>query len=327
VADVPGVQDVTAVQIEHALTLPARDQADRSAPLAVSLVGADPGAYARVARGLGLGAFPADALRTAPAGGSGGEPVLHAVASPGVAEELGKGTHRIDSIAGAFTVRIAAVRSRTPAVSSAEFLVVDGSQLTYRAPTALLATGAGIDGKALRAAVQGMDDDLTVRLRTEARAAFTDSPLQSGAERIYAAAIAAGAGYAVLALLLSLMQAAPERATLLARLRTMGLTTRQGRQLLGLEALPQALLAAVGGVLVGWATIHLLAPGVDLVRLALAAAPGLAPVDSASLRADPWSLAVPAAAVVLLAGTVAAVQAWWAGRRGSITELRAGDTR
>lgn len=85
--------------------------------------------------------------------------------------------------------------------------------------------------------------------------------------------------------------------------------------------------AAGGGVLVGWATIRLLAPGVDLVRLALAAAPGAAPVDSASLRADPWSLAVPAAAVVLLAGTVAAVQAWWAGRRGSITELRAGDTR
>ncbi|UYQ62169.1 ABC transporter permease [Streptomyces peucetius] len=327
VAGVPGVRDVTAVQIEHALTLPARDQADRSDPLAVSLVGADPGAYARLARDSGLGGFPADALRTAPGDDSGSGPVLHAVASPGVAEQLGKKTHRIDSIAGAFTVRVAAVRSRTPAVSSREFLVVDGSRLTHRAPTALLATGSGIDGKALRAAVHGMDDDLTVRLRDEARAAFTDSPLQSGAERIYVAAIAAGAGYAVLALLLSLMQAAPERATLLARLRTMGLTTRQGGQLLGLEALPQALLAAGGGVFVGWATIQLLAPGVDLVRLALAAAPDLAPVDSASLRADPWSLAVPAAAVVLLAGAVVAVQAWWAGRRGSITELRAGDTR
>ncbi|MGX6741352.1 FtsX-like permease family protein [Streptomyces peucetius] len=329
VRGVPGVRDVTAVRIEHALDLPARNQADRSAPPATSLVGADPGAYARLAGALGLGAFPADSLRTTPPAGDDprGEPVLHAVASPGVAERLGKGRHRIVSMAGTFTVEISAVRSRTPAVSSAEFLVVDGSRLTHRTPTALLATGSGIDGKQLRAAVNGMDDELTVRLRSEARAVFTDSPLQSGAERIYAAAIAAGAGYAVLALLLSLIQAAPERATLLARLRTMGLTTRQGRQLLVLEALPQALLAAGGGVLVGWATIRLLAPGVDLVRLALAAAPGAAPVDSASLRADPWSLAVPAAAVVLLAGTVAAVQAWWAGRRGSITELRAGDTR
>ncbi|MEV4680249.1 FtsX-like permease family protein [Streptomyces kurssanovii] len=328
VRDVPGVREVTAVQVEHALTLPARNQAERSEPLPVSLVGADPGAYAKLARHADLGAFPADALRTSPAAGDpSGEPVLHAVASPRVAEQLGEGTHRINSAAGPFTVKVTAVRSRTPAVSSAEFLVVDGSRLTHRAPTALLATGTGIDGTALRAAVHGMDDDLTVRLRDEARATFTDSPLQAGAERIYAAAIAAGAGYAVLALLLSLMQAAPERATLLARLRTMGLTTRQGRQLLGLEALPQALLAAVGGILVGWATIRLLAPGVDLVRLALAAAPGSAPLDSASLRADPWSLALPAAAVVVLAGTVAAVQAWWAGRRGSITELRAGDTR
>lgn len=328
VRDVPGVRDVTAVQIEHALNLPARDQAQRSDPLAATLVGADPGAYARLAGSLGLGGFPADALRVSPAAdGSASGPVLHAVASPGVAEWLGTGRHLIKSMAGSFTVEITAVRSRTPAVSSAEFLVVDGSRLTHRAPTALLATGSGIDATALRAAVGGVDDVLDVRLRAQARATFTDSPLQSGAERIYTAAIASGAGYAVLALLLSLIQSAPERTTLLARLRTMGLTTRQGRQLLGLEALPQALLAAMGGVLVGWATIRLLAPGVDLVQLALAAAPGVAPVDSASLRADPWSLAVPAAAVVLLAGTVAAVQAWWAGRRGSITELRAGDTR
>ncbi|MEU0371490.1 FtsX-like permease family protein [Streptomyces sp. NPDC006283] len=324
VRDVAGVKDLTAVRIEHALTLPARDRNEPADSPAVSLVAADPDSYARLARDLHLGAFPADALAVRTAGG---KQVLHAVASPGVAKWLGDGTHRITSLAGGFDVEISTVRARTPAVASAEFLVVDGSRLTNRAPTALLATGAGIDGKALRAAVHGMDDDVTLRLRDEARATFTDSPLQSGAERIYAVAIAAGAGYAVLALLLSLLQSAPERATLLARLRTMGLNTRQSRQLLGLEALPQALLAALGGILVGWATIQLLAPGVDLVRLALAAAPGTAPVDSASLRADPWSLALPAAGVVVLAGAVAAVQAWWAGRRGSITELRAGDMR
>ncbi|MBT2443458.1 ABC transporter permease, partial [Streptomyces sp. ISL-36] len=96
---------------------------------------------------------------------------------------------------------------------------------------------------------------------------------------------------------------------------------------LGLEALPQALLAAVGGTLVGWATILLLAPGVDLVRLALAAAPGLATLDSAPLRADPWSLGLPAVGVVVLAGVAAALQAWWSARNGSIKELRAGDAR
>lgn len=328
VRNVPGVREVTAVQIEHALELPPRDRTDRAVPLAVSLVGADPRTYSRLARDLGLGGFPADAMDTSSAnGGAGSERVLRAVVSPGVAEWLGEGPHTIKSVAGALTVEVAAVRSRTPGVSSAEFIVVDGSRLPHPATTALLATGGSLDGQALRSAVHGLDGKLTVRLRGEARATFTDSPLQTGAERIYTAGIAAGAGYAVLALLLSLLQSAPERATLLARLRTMGLTTRQGRRILGLEALPQALPAAAGGVLVGWATIRLLAPGVDLVQLALAAAPGAAPLDSASLRADPWSLALPAAAVVVLAGTVAAVQAWWAGRRGSITELRAGDTR
>ncbi|MBM9621541.1 FtsX-like permease family protein [Streptomyces zhihengii] len=317
---VPGVRSVTAVQIEHALTLPAAGrQAD--AP-AVSLVAADPDAYASLARGLDLGEFPAAALRP------GADPqVLRAVASPGVAAWLGSGRHRIDAVAGTFTVEIAAVRERTPAVASKEFLVVDGSRLESRAPSALLVTGGQVDGEALRAAARELGGDLTVRLRAEARAGFTDSPLQAGAERIYTAAIGAGAGYAVLALMLSLLQSAPERTTLLARLRTMGLTTRQGRTLLGLEALPPALLAAAGGALVGWATIGLLAPGVDLVRLALAAAPGVAPVDDVSLRADAWSLALPATAVVLLAAAVAGVQAWWAGRRGSVKELRAGDMR
>ncbi|MFF8843011.1 ABC transporter permease [Streptomyces sp. NPDC015127] len=320
VREVSGVRTVTAVQIEHALNLPAGDDA-LTTPPAASLVGVEPKGYAALSDGLDLGAFPADTLR------SPGKGVLRAVASPGVAEWLGKGPRRIRSLAGEFTVEIAAVRERTPAVTSAEFLVVDGSRLTQRAPTALLATGDTVDGRALRAAVHGLDKDLTVRLRAEARATFTDSPLQSGAERIYAAAIGAGAGYAVLALLLSLLQSAPERTTLLARLRTMGLTTRQGRQLLGLEALPSALLAASGGVLVGLATIRLLAPGVDLVRLALAAAPGVAPVDGVSLRADAWSLALPAVGVVLLTAAVAGVQAWWTGRRGSVNELRAGDMR
>ncbi|UUN26958.1 ABC transporter permease [Streptomyces sp. FIT100] len=314
-----GVADVTAVRIER--------NTDLASGGSVTLVGVEPESYARLAGELALGAFPADALK-APEGAGG---VLNAVASPGVAERLGTAPRRIRTLAGDITVRIAAVRPRTPAVPDAGFLLVDRGGLPERAaPTTLLAAGAALDAQALRAAVRDAGEEFSVRLRSEERSAFRDSPLQSGAERIYSAAIAAGAGYAVLALLLSLLQSGPERTMLLARLRTMGLTTRQSRRLLGLEALPQALLAATGGVLVGWATIRLLAPGVDLARLALDAAPGIGPVDGAegaSLRADVWSLTVPALGVVALAGAVAAGQAWWAGRRGSITELRAGDMR
>ncbi|MEV7088656.1 FtsX-like permease family protein [Streptomyces sp. NPDC093085] len=257
-----------------------------------------------------------------------GPEVLNAVASPSVAERLGAGEHRIASAVGEITVRVTAVRAHTPAAPRSDFLLVDAAALTPGPPTGLLVTGEHLSGKELRAAIGGTHPP-EVTVRSEERAAFTASPLQAGAERVYAAAVAAGAAYAALTLLLALLHAAPERTALLARLRAMGLTTRQGRLLLTLETLPQALLAAGGGILVGWATVRLLGPGVDLAQLALPH-DGLAqtaPEAGVPLHTDGRSLLLPAAGVLLLAGAVAAGQAWWAGRRGTVTELRAGETR
>ncbi|WP_137994687.1 FtsX-like permease family protein [Streptomyces vilmorinianum] len=327
VRETAGVRDVAPVQVEYGIALPTGT--GLAPELRTSaLVGVEPESYTRLARQTGFGPFPADLLKST---GTGGRVdynrVLPAIASPEVAERLGTEPQDVVAAAGEFKVRIVAVRSSTPALPGADFLLVNAADLTHRADTVLLASGPSVDGEALRSAVAKKSPDFSVVLRTEQRAAYVDSPMQAGAERIYLAAIGVGAGYAVLAVLLSLLQSAPERATLLARLRTMGLTRRQGRRLLGLEALPQALLAAVGGTLVGWATILLLAPGVDLVRLSLAAAPGLATLDGAPLRADPWSLGLPAVSVVVLTGVAAALQAWWSTRRGSIKELRAGDAR
>ncbi|MFF8604621.1 ABC transporter permease [Streptomyces sp. NPDC015346] len=332
VSGTAGVRDVTTFQVEYGTPLPVgtgRAPERRTVPL----IGVEPESYERIARRTGFGPFPATLLKSTGTGTGGRidpDRVLPAIASPRVAARLGTEPQAVVAAAGTFKVRIVAVRAATPALPGSDFLLVNGADLTDRADTALLASGPSLDGGALRRAVAATAPDFSVALRTERRAAYVDSPMQSGAERIYLAAIGAGAGYAVLAVLLSLLQTSPERATLLARLRTMGLTRRQGRRLLGLEAMPQALLAAVGGTLVGWATILLLAPGVDLVRLALPATPGTPGLDAlggAPLRADPWSLGLPAVGVVALAGAAAAVQAWWSGRRGSIKELRAGDAR
>ncbi|MFD0143172.1 MULTISPECIES: FtsX-like permease family protein [unclassified Streptomyces] len=324
----PGVKDVATVQVEYGVTLPTTGTGPATELRTAPLVGVEPESYARLAARTGFGPFPAELLKSTGTGGKDdSERVLPAIASPAVAERLGPEPQGITSAAGSFRVRIVGVRSATPALPEQDFLLVNGADLTHRADTVLLASGPSVPGDALRDVVAAASRDFSVVLRTERRAAYVDSPMQAGAERIYLAAIGAGAGYAVLAVLLSLLQAAPERAMLLARLRTMGLTRRQGRRLLGLEALPQALLAAVGGVLVGWATILLLAPGVDLVRLSLAAAPGLAALDSAPLRVDGWSLALPAVGVVVLAGLAAALQAWWSARGEPIRELRAGDAR
>ncbi|MFF3836334.1 FtsX-like permease family protein [Streptomyces sp. NPDC001930] len=324
-----GVRDVAPLQIEYGVLLPSHESTSAQ-PMSSALVGVEPDSYTRLAQRTGFGPFPAALLASTGKGGKEAaadtERVLPAIASPSVAQRLGSAPQEIVSAAGVFRVKVVAVRATTPALQGADFLLVNAADLTHRTNTALLVTGPE-DGAALRAVVKAKSDALLVSMRTEERAGYVDSPLQSGAERMYLGAIGAGAGFAVVAVLLSLMQSAPERTTLLARLRTMGLTRKQGRRLLGLEALPQAVLAALGGTLVGWATVPLLAPGIDLFRLALATTPGFAPLDSAPLRADPWSLVVPAVAVVLITAVAAAGQAWWAGRRGSIKELRAGDAR
>ncbi|MEU3679560.1 ABC transporter permease [Streptomyces sp. NPDC030592] len=316
---VPGVREVTEAGVDWLAKTPDGRQ---SLPLA----GVDPGAYAALAGRTGLGAFPEGRLtRPDDAEGGSGEAVLPALASPAVAERFGSRAFQLRLADGnPATLRIVLVRDRTPAVYGDDFLVVDRAGLPTGSvpPNVLLLTGDDLDAGALHRAA---DDIGTVHLRSEQRDTYVDSPLQSGAERIYTAAVAAGAGYAALALLLSLASAAPERAALLARLRTMGLTRAQGRRLLVLESLPQALPAALGGILTGWAAVRLLSPGIDLTTIAMSTT--ASPVGRAELRADPWWLAVPAVTVLVLAVGVATLQAWWSGRRGAVTELRAGDAR
>lgn len=335
-----GVDDVTVAGISYY----ARPQDGRDA---VPVAAVDPAPYAAHTRRTGIGAFDASVLRAGAASGAGGtgapaaaDPAgapapgdggaeaagpLPAVASPKVAERLGTRPFPIRMEDGStVTLRITQVRERTPAVAGDHFLVVDRAGLSTRAarPTALLVTGDDLDGAALRRTV---GDTAPVQVRADERATYVDSPLQAGAERVYATAVAAGAGYAVLALLLTLVRAAPERSALLARLRTMGLTRAQGRRLLVLESLPQALLAAVGGTLTAWATVRLLAPGIDLTTMAV---PGTVSSPArAALRTDPVSLLVPALVVVALTLGIAVGQAWWTGRRSSVRELRAGDAR
>ncbi|MEU8770584.1 ABC transporter permease [Streptomyces griseus] len=342
VRELDGVRAVAPLRVEHSVALPAPAAGDGAADGdgtggaqdvgAATVVGVDPARYAELARATGLPAFPAARLKATgssaplPEGGSSGpERVLPAIASPAVAARLGGQPQYLDTLSGNFKVQIVGTTPRAASLTTENFLIVNSAALEERTPTTLLLTGAPDPGK-LRAAVEESGAEYAVQLRSEERARYVDTPMQAGAERIYLAAVAAGAGYALLAVLLSLLQTAPERKTLLARLRTMGLTTGQGRRLLAFEATPQALLAAGGGLFTGWATIALLSPGVDLVPLALA---GVAGSDTSPvlLRTDLWSLGLPAAGVVALAAAVAGVQAWWASRRGSITELRAGDSR
>lgn len=331
VRKVPGIGQIVTARVE-----PNSPGAAFTVPYSVVIV--DPAAYARLTRAIGLPAFPASAV-TGRSPGRGG--VLPAVLSPRLAAQLGRRTAPITTALGSAVIRSVGTDTTTPAVPGDQFIIISKAQLAaqhpdtaqypqYTDPTTLLAMaapGRHIDARALAAVSRHTTAAVTVLLRSEQRAAMSDSPLQRGARSIYLAAVAAGAVYSALALLLALLQAAPQRATLLARLRTMGMTRRQSRRLVLLEMLPQVLLAAIGGVLVGLAVIPLLGPGIDLRALTFGTGPqDFTPVDfGLGLHADPWSLALPSAGLLALACVVLLTQAWLSGRRQESKQLRAGD--
>ncbi|MDF9813319.1 FtsX-like permease family protein [Streptomyces sp. SPB162] len=321
---VPGVAGTLGVRVE-----PTASTAGFGMPY--SLLSVDPVAYAALTRSSGLPAFPADALLH-----DDGTGPMPAVVSRNLAAKLAGGTTSVQPAIGTTEIRAAAVLDLTAAAPNTDFVIVSSAQLVKRhpdmnlrqftGPTVLMVTADGpIDGKALRAATAATGGDLFVSLLSEERGTLSDSALQSGARGIYLAAVAGGAGYSALALLLSLLQAAPQRAALLARMRMMGMGRRDGRRLVFLEMLPQALLAAVGGVLVGLAVIPLLGPGVDITALAFGSDPGTTVPAGLGLRVDPLSLALPSAGLLALAYVVLLAQVWVTGRRRESTHLRVGD--
>ena len=325
---VDGVRDVAVVRAESGL---ATD--DFSAP-PFTLVAVEPASYARLVARTGLGSeqpFPRAALNRP---GEGGE--LPAVVSPGLARAMDSGRITVGTDAGSTVVRAVAVRAATPATNG-DFAVVSSAALARAhpgsadtdvlAPTALHISGAAADTRALRALVQRTGEALAVDVRAEDIAGYGSGPLQSGAQRLYLGAVAAAAGYSVLALLLALLQEAPRRTSLLSRLRTMGMTRRQGRSLVLLETLPQVLVGTVGGVLTGLAALPLLREGVDLTALAFGS--GTRGADSADMTAaltpDPLSFTLPAAGLLAAACAVTVAQAWWSDRRDAGEELRMGE--
>lgn len=325
VREAPGVDDVT--------TFRSHDDGELvgvTDTLTVLLV--DAPAYARLAARNdrddrddrdGHSPFPAARLGV-PAATADSAP-LPALVSPGIAHGLRASGGSADIVLAGLQlpVRAAVVRDETPAVREGDFLVLsresiararpDARGTALLAPNTLLASGPAPDGAALRALLRRADPhahtDAMVSLRSEERAEFADSVLQSGAERLYLAAVLAAAGYSALAVLLSLLQTAPERTALLARLRTLGLPRRQGHGVLLMESLPLYVLTAATGTLTGLAVVPLLGPGIDLSALA-----GTPEGLTVRLTADPASLVLPPLALLALVTGGLLLQARLTGR-------------
>ncbi|WP_030848782.1 hypothetical protein [Streptomyces sp. NRRL F-4474] len=210
----------------------------------------------------------------------------------------------------------ALVRSALPPESAAPSPSPSPSPAPSPSPTARV-PAAGL-GQA--PGTQPDDEVYPVRTSADAVAELGADPLQRSAERLFWASVAGAAGFALLAVLLTLMRTVPERAALLARLRTMGLRRWQGVALILAETLPQTLAATLGGALAAAAAVALLGPAMDLSTLVGASVPTGIRLTAGPVLTQALGLAALVAAAVL-------VEAATSGRRQITTELRAGDQR
>ncbi|MFE6501977.1 hypothetical protein [Kitasatospora sp. NPDC057738] len=345
--DLPQTRGATAVRVDpRALFVGA----DANNYTKVTLVVAEPTAYAEIARTLGAGGFDPAKLAGTPGGPDTPVPALF---SSDLAARLGAGAPTVHlSTASELRTTVAGIVTATPALPepALPFVVVPSGPAVERLPelgrwTGWLAVGDGLDPGRIRslllerglveptglaklisenAAADGKGDHglppaYAVGSSREYAAQLAADPLQQAAGRLFWYAAPASAGFAVLAVLLTLLRAAPDRTAVLARLRTMGLRPRQGLALIVAEALPRTLAAAVGGAVVAAVAAVLLGPAFDLSTLIGAeAGDGLGPAVLPVL--------LPTAGLALVACLGVVLETLVAGRRQIATELRAGES-
>ncbi|HEY1627647.1 MAG TPA: FtsX-like permease family protein [Streptosporangiaceae bacterium] len=285
IASVPGVRHVAAVVVLY----------DSSRGISFAVVAVNPAQYAALAGSTPLGSFPAGKLLSWHGGG------VPALASPGYAALLGGTSGPLQTSLGTLTVHVTGSVASVPGVPGGEvLLVVPVSALPVPvAPLEELVTGPHLDGQALRQVVKRELPGATVTLRSAELAALTSAPLPRSAYLAITVGSVAAALLVILILLITLVLAARDGASILARLRVMGLGRGQARWLEVAQMLPQVAVSAAGGLVCAYALAPLIGPSINLS--AFTGAGSAVPV-----RAQLVPLLAAAAGLLLLAmGTVA----------------------
>ncbi|MCX5380027.1 hypothetical protein [Streptomyces sp. NBC_00091] len=319
----PGVRSSLGVWTDRDALLMSDDLAGTR----VRAVVADPAAYAALSEAAGRGRFDPARL----AGGGAADAPVPVLISKNLAGKDSGGEFRIHLAGVELRARPVGLVEGTPAEPSVEaaVVVVPAGPVTARVPQAAhpnhwFALGT-VDEDRLRELVRAhapasVAERTFVHTSAAVSAKLAGDPLQHAAGQLFWTSLAAAAGFALLSVLLTLVRAAPERAALLARLRTMGLRPRQGVVLVLTESLPQVLAAPLGGALTAVAAIALLGPSVDVSTLVGATVPAGLGLGLRPVLAQALGLAGLVALAVLAEAAVT-------GRRQITTELRAGDQR
>ena len=329
ISAVPGVQRVVTLREMTRVTAPVTN-GDATPPI-LTVVGVDPAQYAAYSKAVDIGAFDPALLQGAGSTGRGAAPII---TSPDVFAVFGSSPFQISVTTGTLDVRIVGTLTGTPGIApGGSFALLpqaaELSQLAVSVPPTQYAQNvvltldhadpATLAAAAVRA-TGAFYAPVGIQTRAQVLASLATTPTQRLAESLYRATVAAAALFSLLALVLSLVQAAPGRAALLTRLRTMGLTPRQGYALSLTESLPPVLVSAVAGVLLTVGLTALLGPALDIGALIGTTVP-IALATHANALLTPTALLALLAALVVLAETALIT------RRHINTELRAGDRR
>jgi putative ABC transport system permease protein len=296
IASVPGVQHAAPVVMLY----------DSANGHSYTLVAVNPAQYAALVDSTPGGSFPAGLLSQhglSQPGLSQHGGAVPALASAGYAGLLGGGTGALYTPVGTMTIHVTGRAVSVPGASPGSILiVVPMSALPVPvAPLEDLITGPYLDARALRQVVSKELPGASVTLRADDLAALTSAPLPRSAYlAITVGSVAAGA-LVVLVLLITLVLAARDGASILARLRVMGLGRGQARWLEVAQMLPQVTVSAAGGLVCAYALAPLIGPSIDLSAFTGAA-------SAVPVRAQLVPLLAAAAGLLLLAMATVAVQ-------------------
>ncbi|MCP2266227.1 FtsX-like permease family protein [Promicromonospora thailandica] len=266
-AGIDGVDAVTPVADAGDAVL----QAAGSAPRA-HLYTVDAGGLARVQRGVAgapetLGSLTAE-------GPDGALPVIltRGAAAPGVAP--GSTGLTLATGSGTVPVTVVDVVDELPGLPAGRALVLADTalleQATGETSWARLAL-VGLTGDADRSAVRGEVARLlptsAVEDPDQQADAVLAAPVSGGLVVAFVLAVVLAALLCAVAVVMTLMLAAPARARLLAVLQTLGLSPRQGRGLVGWEIGPWAGIALLVGAVLGVVVPSLVLTAVDVTAL------------------------------------------------------------
>ncbi len=290
VAAVPGVQHLAAAGVATGGLGSAG-----TAQFDVLLV--DPAQYAALLATSPLPPVPAQFTASGAGHGSAGQ--VPALASPGLAAQLGHGpVALLLNAVRPVTVRVVGQAAGMTAVFSAAngYLVLPRQAAAGLgvAPDTLLVTGQSVRESALRTAVRRYDPGATIVFRSRLLAKLAAVPLRRGAYLALALGAGAAACCCLIVLLLSLLLSAAARESALARMSTMGLSAEQARLMVFVELLPQLLAVLAGGLACAVALVPTIGPALSLTVITGSA-------SSVPVQIEPVWLAVAGAALLVLA--------------------------